>query len=218
MNYKNICIHLYTIDYLILKNKIFFSTACGKIHNEIIFQKTAHVCDLYFYVVFVTFTENEIKNGMDFQYMDEAFRQAYQSIRNNIGGPFGAVVVKNGRIIGKGGNRVLTDNDPTAHAEVVAIREACSALGTFDLTGSVLYATCEPCPMCLSAIYWANIGEVWYCSTRYDAEAIGFKDNHIYEEIGKVPEGRDLPFHRVQHPQAAQIFEEWKEKEDKQPY
>jgi guanine deaminase len=157
-------------------------------------------------------------NPMDFQYLDEAFQQAYDSVRNDKGGPFGAVVVKNGKIIGKGGNRVLADNDPTAHAEIVAIREACSSLGTFDLSGSQLYATCEPCPMCLSAIYWANIAEVWYCSTRYDAEAIGFKDNHIYEEIGREPDKRSLSFHRLQHPKAAMIFTEWKEKEDKRPY
>ncbi len=152
------------------------------------------------------------------KYLNEAFDLAYQSIRNNIGGPFGAVVVMDGKIIGKGGNRVISQNDPTAHAEIVAIREACRNISNFDLSGAVLYATCEPCPMCLSAIYWANIKEVYYCSTRYQAEAIGFRDNHIYEEMNLLPEERTLSFHQVTHPEAAGLFREWTEKQDKMPY
>ncbi|MCX6246020.1 MAG: nucleoside deaminase [Bacteroidetes bacterium] len=151
-------------------------------------------------------------------YFDEAFKSAYESLRSNTGGPFGAVVVKDGRIIGKGGNRVSSTNDPTAHAEIVAIRDACKTFATFDLEGSVLYATCEPCPMCLSAIYWANIKEVFYCSSRYDAEASGFKDNHIYEEIALAPEQRTIRFQQVGHPQAEELFREWSEKADKIPY
>ena len=96
-------------------------------------------------------------------FMNAAFDEAFHSVRNNIGGPFGAVVVLNGLVIGKGGNRVSSQNDPTAHAEIVAIRDACRKIESFDLTGAVLYATCEPCPMCLSAIYWANIQSVYYC-------------------------------------------------------
>ncbi len=152
------------------------------------------------------------------KYLNEAFDLAYQSVRNNIGGPFGAVVVMDGKIIGKGGNRVISQNDPTAHAEIVAIREACRNISNFDLSGAVLYATCEPCPMCLSAIYWANIMEVYYCSTRYQAEAIGFKDNHIYEELNLLPEERALSFHQVTHPEAAGLFREWAEKQDKMVY
>jgi tRNA(Arg) A34 adenosine deaminase TadA len=151
-------------------------------------------------------------------YFDEAFTLAYQSIRNNIGGPFGAVVVMDGKIIGKGGNRVISDNDPTAHAEIVAIREACRNLGNFNLSGAVLYATCEPCPMCLSAIYWANIKEVFYCSNRFQAEAIGFRDNHIYEELNRLPEERALAFQQVAHPESARLFREWAEKQDKMVY
>jgi guanine deaminase len=149
------------------------------------------------------------------KYLNEAFNLAFHSLRNNIGGPFGAVVVKDGEIIGKGGNEVASQNDPTAHAEIVAIREACRSIGTFDLTGAVIYATCEPCPMCLSAIYWANIREVFFCSTRYQAEAIGFKDNHIYEEMNLLPEERELSFIQVPHPDAAGLFREWTEKHDK---
>lgn len=151
-------------------------------------------------------------------YMNTAFYEAFHSVRNNIGGPFGAVVVLDGKIIGKGGNQVSSQNDPTAHAEIVAIRDACKNIGNFDLSGAVLYATCEPCPMCLSAIYWANIQSVYYCSTRHDAASIGFKDNHIYEELNLLPEERKINFLQVQHPISADLFREWREKTDKTPY
>ena len=151
-------------------------------------------------------------------YLNEAFKMAYASVRNNIGGPFGAVIVINGMIIGEGGNRVISQNDPTAHAEIVAIREACKHIGNFDLSGAVLYATCEPCPMCLSAIYWANIHEVFYCLDRYEAEAIGFKDNQIYKEISLKPGDRTIAFHKVQHKDAECLFREWTEKQDKLLY
>jgi guanine deaminase len=151
-------------------------------------------------------------------YLTEAFEEAFHSLRTNVGGPFGAVVVLDGRIIGKGGNQVSSRNDPTAHAEIVAIREACRNIGNFDLSGAVIYATCEPCPMCLSAIYWANIRQVIYSSTRYDAEAIGFKDNHIYEEMALPPEKRTLVFQQMAHPKAGALFREWSSKPDKIPY
>ncbi|MGA2824121.1 MAG: nucleoside deaminase [Bacteroidales bacterium] len=151
-------------------------------------------------------------------YFKIAFEEAFKSLRTNIGGPFGAVVVKDGKIIGKGGNQVISQNDPTAHAEIVAIREACRNISNFDLSGAAIYATCEPCPMCLSAIYWANIKEVYYCSTRFQAETIGFRDNHIYEEINLLPEERTISFHQVTHPEAARLFREWTEKKDKMPY
>jgi guanine deaminase len=151
-------------------------------------------------------------------YLNIAFGEAFFSLRENIGGPFGAVVVKDGKIIGKGGNQVSSQNDPTAHAEIVAIREACRNIGNFDLSGAILFATCEPCPMCLSAIYWASISEVYYCSTRYDAAAIGFRDNHIYEELALLPEKRALTFHQVTHPKSTELFREWIEKTDRIRY
>ena len=147
-----------------------------------------------------------------------AMDEASGSVRNNLGGPFGAVVVKDGKVIGKGGNRVSSSNDPTAHAEIVAIRDACSVIGSFDLSGCILYTTCEPCPMCLSAIYWANIAKVFYGATRYDAADIGFKDNHIYEELPLEPANRKIPFIRVDLEPALQLFREWTEKTDKIPY
>ena len=151
-------------------------------------------------------------------HLNEAFDEAFRSVRNNIGGPFGAVVVMDGKVIGKGGNRVSSQNDPTAHAEIVAIRDACQHIGSFDLSGTVLYSTCEPCPMCLSAIYWANILSVFYCSTRHDAASIGFKDNHIYEELNQPVEERKMNFRQVTHPMAVDLFREWTEKNDKIPY
>jgi len=152
------------------------------------------------------------------RYLDEAFEVAFLSVRSNVGGPFGAVVVMDGQMIGKGGNQVSSQNDPTAHAEIVAIRDACRNLGNFDLSGAELYATCEPCPMCLSAIYWANIKTVYYSSTRYEAASIGFKDNHIYEELSLDPTDRTVAFRHISHPKAAELFAEWKEKADKIPY
>ncbi|MEI6435854.1 MAG: nucleoside deaminase [Bacteroidota bacterium] len=156
--------------------------------------------------------------GAPEEYFKTAFEEAFNSVRNNMGGPFGAVVVKAGKIIGKGGNRVSSTNDPTAHAEIVAIREACKAINSFDLSGSELYTTCEPCPMCLSAIYWANIKEVFFSSTRHQAAEIGFQDNHIYEELSLHPEERKIPFIPVNHDLANQLFREWIEKSDKIPY
>lgn len=151
-------------------------------------------------------------------YMDEAFAEAYLSVRKNIGGPFGAIVVKDGKVIGKGGNQVSSLNDPTAHAEIMAIRDACQHIKSFDLSGSRLYTTCEPCPMCLSAIYWANIEMVYYSSTRHDAASIGFKDNHIYEELNCEIEKRKIPFQHIHHTKADELFREWSEKIDKIPY
>lgn len=151
-------------------------------------------------------------------YLDEAFNEAFHSVRNNMGGPFGAVVVMDGKVIGRGGNRVSSTNDPTAHAEIVAIRDACRNINNFDLAGAVIYATCEPCPMCLSAIYWANIRKVYYSLTRTDAESIGFRDNHIYEELNLLPGERKTSFIHVHHPLANLLFREWTEKTDKTPY
>ena len=117
------------------------------------------------------------------KYMKIADELAQQNILTNDGGPFGAVIIKNNEIVGKGNNQVVLKNDPTAHAEIVAIRDACKNLGTFDLTGCEIYASCYPCPMCLSAIIWSNIKMVYYGNTKEDAEKIGFRDNLIYEYL-----------------------------------
>jgi tRNA(Arg) A34 adenosine deaminase TadA len=152
------------------------------------------------------------------EYLNEAFKLARQSMRNNIGGPFGAIVVKDDIIIGEGGNQVITHTDPTAHAEIVAIREACKNIANFDLSGAVIYATCEPCPMCLGAIYWSGIKEVVYGSTRYQAEAAGFRDSEIYKEVGLPPGERSITCNLIPHPEAEEIYKEWELKQDKLVY
>lgn len=134
------------------------------------------------------------------------------------GGPFGAVIVKDGKIVGAAANRVTLNNDPTAHAEVMAIREACQNLGTFDLSGCTLYASCEPCPMCLSAIYWARIEEYFYANDKNDAKSIDFDDAFIYEEIDKKPGERYIKREQILRGEAIKVFEKWREKDDKIRY
>lgn len=151
-------------------------------------------------------------------YLLKAFEYAFEGIRNNYGGPFGSVVVRDGLILGSGCNRVTSANDPTAHAEVMAIRNACAATGSFHLDDAVIYATCEPCPMCLSAIYWTRIPQVYYCSSRQDAESIGFADNHIYEELGITPAHTSLKLTRIVLPAGDELFREWRNKADKIDY
>ena len=150
--------------------------------------------------------------------MKIAFEEAFKAMRENLGGPFGAVVVKNGEIIGKGSNRVFCDNDPTAHAEITAIRQACIAINNYNLSGCIIYSTCEPCPMCLSAIYWANISTVYFVMTRKDANAMGFKDEYIYQEFNLPPGERKTLFIQTDHPGSATLLEEWRHKPDKLPY
>lgn len=134
------------------------------------------------------------------------------------GGPFGAVIVKYGKIVGEGYNEVTSTNDPTAHAEVVAIRNACKALNTFSLEDCEIYCSCEPCPMCLSAIYWARIGKVYYANTKSDAAAIGFSDVFIYQEFEKQPDERTVLAEKINMAEAHKVFEEWVQLEGKQPY
>lgn len=134
------------------------------------------------------------------------------------GGPFGCVIVKAGRIVGRGWNRVLADQDPTAHAEIVAIRDACRQLGSFQLSDCDLYASCEPCPMCMAAIYWARPRCVYYASSRDAAAAIGFDDAFIYNELQKPLEERKYTLVRIAEPEAEALFRDWKEKPDKQVY
>ena len=132
-----------------------------------------------------------------------------KNVTESLGGPFGAAVVKNGKLIAASGNKVTSTNDPTAHAEVSAIRLACEKLKTFDLTGCVIYTSCEPCPMCLSAIYWARIGQVYYANTKVDADEIGFSDKFIYEEIEKPMDERTIPIVQLLRDEAQQAFKLW---------
>ncbi len=152
------------------------------------------------------------------KYMQIAFEQAFNGVRDNLGGPFGAVVVQNDEIIGKGCNMVASTNDPSAHAEIVAIREACTKVSSFHLDNAVIYATCEPCPMCLSAIYWANIKKIYYCSDRVDAEKIGFSDKFIYDEFSKNIEDRSIKIERMVLPYSVELFDEWVKKTDRVQY
>jgi len=151
-------------------------------------------------------------------FMTEAIRLADEAMRSNRGGPFGCVVVRRGRIIARGANNVVPANDPTAHAEVVAIREACRCLGTFRLDDCELYASCEPCPMCLAAIYWARIPRVYFANTRADAAAIGFDDDFIYRQIPLPPERRSVAMTQLLRDAAQASFREWEAKKDKTPY
>ena len=137
---------------------------------------------------------------------------------NTAGGPFGCVIVKENKIIAEGSNKVTSSNDPTAHAEVVAIREACKKLNTFNLVGCDLYTSCEPCPMCLSAIYWARISKIYYANTRSDAQKIDFSDAMIYEELNKTIKDRKIPMHQMMRDEALKAFELWDKKEDKVKY
>jgi guanine deaminase len=150
--------------------------------------------------------------------MRRAVALSAEKMRAGLGGPFGCVIARDGAIIAEGSNHVTSANDPTAHAEVVAIREACRKLGTFNLEGCELYTSCEPCPMCLGAIYWARLDRVYYANTRVDAAAIGFDDDHIYRELDKPIGDRAVPFIQMALPEARQIFREWLEKTDKIPY
>lgn len=151
-------------------------------------------------------------------FMKEAFNEAFQGMRNNEGGPFGAVVVLDGKIIGRGNNKVTSTNDPTAHAEVVAIRNACKALEQFHLPDATIYATSEPCPMCLSAIYWANIKTVYYCTDKFQVEKIGFSDKFIYDELALPKEKRTLHIDKINLPEGIDLFYEWMTKGDRTAY
>ena len=152
------------------------------------------------------------------EFMRRAVELSAQHMREGAGGPFGAVIVKNGKVIAEGWNRVTSTNDPTAHAEVTAIRDACKALGTFSLEGCDIYTSCEPCPMCLSAIYWARLDRIYFANTRQDAAAIGFDDEFLYREVPKPVETRSIPTVKFAIPEAAAVFAEWQAKPDKVRY
>jgi tRNA(Arg) A34 adenosine deaminase TadA len=155
---------------------------------------------------------------MNKDFMKKAIQLSLEYMRKGAGGPFGAVVVKDGKIIGSGWNKVTSTNDPTAHAEVVAIREACRVLSNFDLSGAEIYTSCEPCPMCLSAIYWARIDKIYYANTRQDAADIDFDDDFLYQEIPKDIKDRKVRMVQCCHEEAMLVFKEWQGKPDKIVY
>ncbi len=155
---------------------------------------------------------------LDKKFMSRAIELAKNGVETNAGGPFGCVIAKDGEIIGEGNNRVTSTNDPTAHAEVVAIRNACNKLSSFQLDGCTIYTSCEPCPMCLGAIYWARPERVFYACTRTDAAEIGFDDDFIYEELEKDNGDRKLELTNLMRDEALEIFAQWAEKPDKTEY
>ena len=157
-------------------------------------------------------------NEKDEYFMLRAIRLAQDGIDSNAGGPFGAVIVKNGEIVGEGFNQVTSTNDPTAHAEVTAIRQACKNLDSFQLDDCILYTSCEPCPMCLGAIYWARPAKVFYAATREDAADIGFDDRFIYEEIEKNFADRQMKLTNLLRGEGLKVFENWTKKTDKEKY
>jgi guanine deaminase len=152
------------------------------------------------------------------KFMMEAIALSNKGVENNEGGPFGCIVVKNNIIIGRGNNKVTGTNDPTAHAEIVAIRDACNSLGNFQLDGCEIYSSCEPCPMCLGAIYWARPAIVYYANSRDDAAALGFDDSMIYEEMGIAHDNRKIPLINLCRLEALKVFERWADKQDKTLY
>ena len=157
-------------------------------------------------------------DGDAMRFMRRAIELSRIHMEAGEGGPFGAVVVKDGEILGEGWNRVTSTHDPTAHAEVVAIRQACARLGTFQLRGCEIYASCEPCPMCLAAIYWARLDRVWYANSRTDAAAIAFDDDWLYREVATPLEARSLPARQILRDEALKVFRAWETKPDKIPY
>ena len=154
---------------------------------------------------------------MSNEFMKRAMELSIKSVNSGTG-PFGAVVVKNNKIISEGFNTVTLTNDPTSHAEIVAIRNACKVLNNFSLEGYDLYTTCEPCPMCLSAIYWARINKIYYANTRSDAQKIDFSDSMIYEELNKTIKDRKISMHQMMREEAIKAFELWDKKTDKVKY
>ncbi len=152
------------------------------------------------------------------RFMMEAIKLAQNSVQENQGGPFGCVIVKDDIIIGRGNNKVTSTNDPTAHAEVDAIRDACKNIGTFQLDDCEIYTSCEPCPMCLGAIYWARPKVIYYANNRKDAADIGFDDSMIYDEMSKSYTDRKIPIMSISREKALTVFNEWKNKEDKTQY
>lgn len=150
--------------------------------------------------------------------MREAIASALKGMHSNEGGPFGAVIVKDDRIIGKGHNQVTSSNDPTAHAEIMAIRQACQNLNSYQLQGCEIYTSCEPCPMCLGAIYWARLDRLYFACSKEDAAEAGFDDAYIYREIELAPQARSIPFQPLLREEALLVFRDWLNKSDRTSY
>src|SRR5688572_24917463 len=155
---------------------------------------------------------------MEQRFLERAIELSRQGMQKGHGGPFGCVIVKDGEIVGEGCNEVILTNDPTAHAEIVAIRNACHTLNTFQLANCDVYTSCEPCPMCMGAIYWARPNRVIYANTKMDAAAVNFDDHFIYDEIAKNPLDRQIEFIHMPHEQALDVFLEWKNFDERQEY
>lgn len=160
----------------------------------------------------------ETDQARDHRFLRMAIELSRKGMLEGQGGPFGCVIVRDGQVVGEGYNRVTSTNDPTAHAEVVAIRDACGRLQSWQLDDCDIYASCEPCPMCLGAIYWARPRRVVFANTHKDAAAIQFDDAFIYEELNRAPEERRIPFIQIAMPEAKAVFEEWRAMEGKQNY
>ncbi len=156
--------------------------------------------------------------NMNLTFLREAIRLSGEKMAAGEGGPFGAVIVQGGRIVGRGWNRVTSTNDPTAHAEIVAVRDACGRLGTFCLEGCEIYSSCEPCPMCLAAIYWARLGRIVYAATLDDAAAAGFDDCSFYREVALPRSERSIPSMQDLREEACRAFAAWLRKDDRTPY
>ncbi len=150
--------------------------------------------------------------------MQLAINLSAKNVTEGLGGPFGAVIVKNGKVVAASANKVVPSNDPTAHAEVAAIRLACQELNTFNLEGCAIYTSCEPCPMCLGAIYWARLDRIYYANTKADAASIGFDDHFIYDELDKTMSERKLPIAQLMHSEALAVFKLWEENDAKTKY
>lgn len=166
----------------------------------------------------VIFIHEDISMTREEKFMMEAIALSRKGIENNEGGPFGCIIVKNDSIIGRGNNKVTITNDPTAHAEIIAIRDACKNIGSFQLDSCEIYTSCEPCPMCLGAIYWARAAVVYYANTRDDAAVIGFDDAMIYKEMAIDHRHRKIPVINLCRPYALKVFEHWTNKQHKTLY
>lgn len=160
----------------------------------------------------------EVSNSLHEDYMREAIMLSYEKMKQGFGGPFGAVIVRQNQIIARGFNNVLSSHDPTAHAEIDAIRKASLTLGTHDLSDCTIYTSCEPCPMCLGAIYWARLQKVYFGNTHRDAAEIGFDDSFIYQEIKKEHEQRCIPMQQLLPEEAKVAFKAWAQRENKRHY
>jgi guanine deaminase len=164
------------------------------------------------------FSISSMASSPDTSFLHDALDLAVENVESGLGGPFAAIVVENGSVLATGTNRVTTTQDPTAHAEITAIRAACRERGDFELDGCTLYSTCEPCPMCLGAIYWTRLDRVVYAATRSDAAEAGFDDDHIYQEIDKAPADRRIPMEQRLKEAAERPFEAWRDYDERIEY